>query len=136
MSREKIKVPGNVYEELVALEHEIHFTLDTTDTVKKAEDRGYMAAANWIRQNENAYKVGFSWGFEPMAEDSQPMIRDIPQRDEQVQRRTISHPPPIQATRPEPQPVRSPVRKSSGKSSSGNSTGIIAGIKRWIDKYF
>ncbi|WP_292369362.1 hypothetical protein [Methanoregula sp. UBA64] len=136
MSREKIKVPASVYEELVALEREIHFTLDTQDTVKRAEDRGYMAAANWIRQNEEAYKVGFSWGFEPAAEESHSMIQDIPERSEPVQRRTISHPPPIQASRPEPQPVRSPVRKSSGKSSSGNSTGIIAGIKRWIDKYF
>ncbi|MFA5254673.1 MAG: hypothetical protein WC367_08400 [Methanoregula sp.] len=136
MSREKIKVPGNVYEELAALEHEIHFTLDTTDTVKKAEDRGYMAAANWIRQNENAYKVGFSWGFEPMAEESPQIIRDIPEKSEPVQKRTISHPPPIQAARPDPQPIRSPKKKTTSKSSSGNSTGIIAGIKKWIDKYF
>jgi len=133
MSREKIKVPGNVYEELVALEREIHFTLDTQDTVKRAEDRGYMAAANWIRNNENAYKVGFSWGFEPEADEPQGMIRDIPQRSEPVQRRTISHPPPIQATRPEPQTPRAPPRKSSSGSSN---TGIIAGIKRWINKYF
>ena len=134
MSREKIKVPGNVYEELVALEREIHFTLDTQDTVKRAEDRGYMAAANWIRNNENAYKIGFSWGFEPDTEEPQGMIRDIPQRSEPVQRRTVSHPPPIQATRPEQQPVRSPQRRSSSGSSGG--TGIIAGIKRWINKYF
>jgi len=135
MSREKIKVPSNVYEELVALEREIHFTLDTQDTVKRAEDRGYMAAANWIRNNENAYKVGFSWGFEPEA-DQQPqgMIRDVPQRSEPVQRRTVAHPPTIQATRPEPQTPRSPPRKSSSGSSSG--TGIVAGIKRWINKYF
>jgi len=122
-----------VYEELVALEREIHFTLDTQDTVKRAEDRGYMAAANWIRNNENAYKVGFSWGFEPDAEEPQGMIRDIPQRSEPVQRRTVSHPPPIQATRPEQQPVRSPQRRSSSGSSG---TGIVAGIKRWINKYF
>jgi hypothetical protein len=132
MSREKIKVPGNVYEELVALEREIHFTLDTQDTVKRAEDRGYMAAANWIRNNENAYKVGFSWGFEPEAEAPHSTMQDIPQRSEPVQRRTIAHPPPIQATRPEPQTPRSPPRKSS----SGSSTGIVAGIKRWINKYF
>ncbi|MFA5236975.1 MAG: hypothetical protein WC362_03875 [Methanoregula sp.] len=137
MSREKIKVPGKVYEELVALEREIHFTLDTQDTVRRAEDRGYMAAANWIRQNENAYKVGFSWGFEAEAEEPRSTMRDIPEREEPVQRRTVSHPPPIQATRPESQPIRSPLRKSSsGKSSSANSTGIIAGIKKWIDKYF
>lgn len=134
MSREKIKVPGNVYEELVALEREIHFTLDTQDTVKRAEDRGYMAAANWIRNNENAYKVGFSWGFEAETEEPQGMIRDIPQRSEPVQRRTVSHPPTIQATRPETQPQRTPQRRSSSGNSSG--TGIIAGIKRWINKYF
>ena len=134
MSREKIKVPSNVYEELVALEREIHFTLDTQDTVRRAEDRGYMAAANWIRQNENAYKVGFSWGFEPEAEESHSMIRDVPEREEPVQRRTVSHPPPIQASRPQPQPSRSPIRKSSSGSGSGN--GIIAGIKNWINKYF
>jgi hypothetical protein len=132
MSREKIKVPGNVYEELVALEREIHFTLDTQDTVKRAEDRGYMAAANWIRQNENAYKVGFSWGFEPEAEEARSTIRDVPERSEPVQRRTVAHPPPIQASRPEPQPNRYPQKKSS----SGSQTGIVAGIKRWINKYF
>jgi len=131
MSREKIKVPGNVYEELVALEREIHFTLDTQDTVKRAEDRGYMAAANWIRNNENAYKVGFSWGFEPEAEAPQTMIHDVPRQAEPMQKRTISHPPPIQATRPEPPTPRAPPRKSSGSS-----TGIVAGIKRWINKYF
>jgi hypothetical protein len=134
MSREKIKVPSNVYEELVALEREIHFTLDTQDTVRRAEDRGYMAAANWIRQNENAYKVGFSWGFEPEAAESHSMIHDVPEREEPTQRRTVSHPPPIQASRPQPQPSRSPIRKSSSGSGSGN--GIIAGIKNWINKYF
>jgi hypothetical protein len=29
MSREKIKVPGKVYDELIALQREIHFTQDT-----------------------------------------------------------------------------------------------------------
>ncbi len=133
MSREKIKVPSKVYEELVALEREIHFTLDTQDTVKRAEDRGYMAAANWIRENENAYKVGFSWGFEAAPEEPQSMIRDIPQRTEPVQRRTVSHPPPIQATRPQPPPTRSPQKKSSSSSSG---TGIGAKIRNWINKYF
>jgi len=134
MSREKIKVPTKVYEELVALEREIHFTLNTMDTVKKAEDRGYLAAADWIRNNENAYKVGFSWGFEPEGEEPHGgTIRDIPERDELTPRRTITHPPTIQASRPEPDPVRSPKRKSS--STSGN-TGILAGIKNWINKYF
>ena len=61
MSREKIKVPEKVYEELVALQREIHFTQDHQDTIKKAQDRGYMNAANWIRQNENAYKCNVSF---------------------------------------------------------------------------
>ena len=39
MSREKIKVPGKVYEELVALQREIHFTQDHQDTIKKAQDQ-------------------------------------------------------------------------------------------------
>jgi len=134
MSREKIKVPSNVYEELVALEREIHFTLDTQDTVRRAEDRGYMAAANWIRQNENAYKVGFSWGFEPEAEEPHSTIRDVPERSEPVQKRTVAHPPPLQASRPQSQQSRSPQKRSSSGSSSGN--GIIAGIKNWINKYF
>jgi hypothetical protein len=135
MSREKIKVPSNVYDELVALEREIHFTLDTRDTVKRAEDRGYMAAANWIRENENAYKVGFSWGFEPEAVESRSTFQDIPRREEPTQRRTIDHPTPIQATRPDPVQKRTPQRKTT-QSSSGNGQGIVAGIKKWIDKYF
>ena len=45
------KSPRKVYEELVALQREIHFTQDHQDTIKKAQDRGYMNAANWIRQN-------------------------------------------------------------------------------------
>lgn len=134
MSREKIKVPSNVYDELVALEREIHFTLDTRDTVKRAEDRGYMAAANWIRENENAYKVGFSWGFESETVVSRPTIQDIPRHEDPVQRRTIEHPAPIQATRPDPVQKRTPPRKT--QSSSGNNQGIVAGIKKWIDKYF
>jgi len=122
MSREKIKVPGNVYEELEALKREIHFTLDTQDTVKKAEDRGYMAAANWIRQNENAYKIGFSWGFEPDNTQPSSMIKDIPVREPPAPKRTIAHPPP---------PQSKPVKKSSGSSG-----GVFAGIKNWFNKYF
>ncbi len=104
----EIKVPSNVYEELVALEREIHFTLDTQDTVRRAEDRGYMAAANWIRQNENAYKVGFSWGFEPEAEEPHSTIRDVPERSEPVQKRTVAHPPTLQASRLSPSPAGPP----------------------------
>jgi len=117
MSREKIKVPGKVYEELVALQREIHFTQDHQDTIKKAEDRGYMNAANWIRQNERAYKIGFAWGFESDGEDSQCTLRDIPAREAPPVRRTISRSP--QTIQP----------KSGKKSSgSGNSGGVFAGI--------
>ena len=123
MSREKIKVPGKVYEELVALQREIHFTQDHNDTVKKAEDRGYMAAANWIRQNERAYKIGFAWGFESEGDEPQGMIRDIPQREAPPVRRTISRSP---AT----------IQPRSTKKSTGNSGGVISGIKNWIGKYF
>jgi hypothetical protein len=125
MSREKIKVPGKVYEELVALQREIHFTQDHQDTIKKAEDRGYMNAANWIRQNERAYKIGFAWGFESDGEDSQGTLRDIPAREAPPVRRTISRSP--QTIQP----------KSGKKSSgSGNSGGVFAGIKNWLGKYF
>jgi hypothetical protein len=125
MSREKITVPGKVYEELVALQREIHFTQDHQDTIKKAEDRGYMNAANWIRQNERAYKIGFAWGFEPSGDEPQGNLRDIPVREAPVERRTISRP--TQTMQP---------RSSKKSSGSGSSGGIIAGIKNWIGKYF
>jgi len=122
MSREKIKVPVKVYEELEALKREIHFTLDHQDTIKKAEDRGYMAAANWIRQNEKAYKVGFSWGFEPDSDEPSGMIRDVPVREPPAPKRTIAHPPPPQS--------------KPGKKSSGSSAGKVGGLKNWFKKYF
>mgnify|MGYP001160691927 FL=1 len=119
MSREKIKVPGKVYEELVALQREIHFTQDHQDTIKKAEDRGYMNAATWIRQNERAYKIGFAWGFEPDASEPQGTLQDIPERSEPVQRRTIRR--------------DSTLQPKSSKKSSG---GVFAGIRNWLGKYF
>jgi hypothetical protein len=125
MSREKIQVPGKVYEELVALQREIHFTQDHQDTIKKAEDRGYMNAANWIRQNEHAYKIGFAWGFESSGEEPQGTLRDIPSREAPVERRTISRP--AQTMQP---------RSGKKSSGSGSSGGIIAGIRNWIGKYF
>jgi hypothetical protein len=124
MSREKIKVPGKVFEELVALQREIHFTQDHSDTIKKAEDRGYMNAANWIRQNEQAYKIGFAWGFEPTGDEPQGMLRDIPEREAPVQKRTIARP--VQTMQPRG-------KKSSGSGSSG---GIFSGIRNWLGKYF
>jgi len=125
MGREKIKVPGKVYEELTALQREIHFTQDHQDTIKKAEDRGYMNAANWIRQNESAYKIGFAWGFESAGEEPHGNLRDIPAREAPAPRRTISRPPTTMQPRPG--------KKSSG---SGKSGGIFAGIKNWLGKYF
>jgi len=124
MSREKIKVPGKVYEELVALQREIHFTQDHQDTIKKAEDRGYMNAANWIRQNERAYKIGFAWGFEPSGDEPQGTLREIPEREAPAPRRTISK---NQAIQPKS------TKKSAGTASSG---GIVAGIRKWLGKYF
>ncbi|HEX3000913.1 MAG TPA: hypothetical protein VHN82_00850 [Methanoregula sp.] len=125
MSREKIKVPGSVYEELVALQREIHFTQDHQDTIKKAEDRGYMAAANWIRQNEQAYKIGFAWGFEPSGEEPRGTLQDIPEPRSPPVKRTIARP--VQTME-----ARSP-KKSGGSKSSG---GFFAGIKNWLGKYF
>jgi len=124
MTREKIKVPGKVYEELVALQREIHFTQDHSDTIKKAEDRGYMAAANWIRQHEKEYKIGFAWGFEPTDDEPQGTLRDIPERQAPPVKRTIARP--VQTMEP-----RS--KKSSGSKSSG---GFFAGIRDWLGKYF
>ena len=124
MGREKIKVPGKVYEELTALQREIHFTQDHQDTIKKAEDRGYMSAANWIRQNESAYKIGFAWGFESDGEAPQGTLRDIPAREAPAPKRTISRPTTMQP------------RSGKKSSGSGNSGGIIAGIKNWLGKYF
>jgi len=121
MSREKIKVPRKVYDELVALQREIHFTQDHQDTIKKAEDRGYMNASNWIRQNENAYKIGFAWGFEPMDDEPKGMIKDVPPRETQAPKRTISRPTP-------------PPSKKSEKTKS--SSGMFAGLKNWLGKYF
>jgi len=130
MSREKIKVPRKVYEELTALQREIHFTLDHQDTVKKAEDRGYMYAANWIRQNENAYKIGFSWGFEPIDNEPQGTLRDIPAQEPPAPKRTITRPP-VQTMQP-----RNPKKSSSKSSGSGSSGGRFAGLKAWLAKYF
>ena len=79
-----------------------------------------MHAASWIRENERAYKVGFSWGFEPMDDETQGMIRDVPQEEVPRVRRTIQRPPPPQSKKQQ---------KSSG-------TGVIAGIRNWLGKYF
>jgi hypothetical protein len=121
MSREKIKVPRKAYDELIALQREIHFTQDHQDTIKKAEDRGYMNASNWIRQNVDNYKIGFAWGFEPVDDAPQGMIKDIPPRETPAQKRTISRPTP-------------PSSKKTDKTKS--SGGMFAGLKKWLGKYF
>lgn len=133
MSREKVKVPGRVFEELTALQREIHFTLDSEDTIKKAEDRGYMNAANWIRQNDRAFKIGFSWGFEPGDDEPHGTLRDIPVQEAPAPRRTVSHPPP-QTFEKEIIERRSPIKPR--KSSKSESNGIFVGIKNWLGKYF
>jgi hypothetical protein len=119
MSREKIRVPAKVYEELVALQREIHFTLDHNDTIKKAEDRGYLAASDWIRRNENAYKVGFSWGFEPEPEDARGTLKDVPPRPEQAPQRTFRQRGGDATMKPRKEPQ-----------------GIGGKIRNWFGKYF
>lgn len=121
MAREKIKVPEKVYDELIALQREIHFTQNHQDTIKKAEDRGYMNASTWIRQNENAYKIGFAWGFEKEMDEPRATLKDIPPRQAPAPKRTISRP-------------SSPAGKKSHKGAGFG--GILAGIKTWLGKYF
>jgi len=120
MSREKIKVPSKVYDELVALQREIHFTQDHADTIKKAEDRGYMNAATWIRENERAYKIGFAWGFEPDGSEPTGTLRDIPERSPPATRRTVAH-------------RETTLQPKSQKKASG---GIFSGFRDWLRKYF
>ena len=62
---EKIKVPKKVYNELVMINREVHYTLDYPNIKKIASDNGYIHAAEWLRENEDLYKMGFSRGFEP-----------------------------------------------------------------------
>jgi hypothetical protein len=119
MSREKIKVPGKAYEEIIALQREIHFTNDHQDTIKKAQDRGYMNAANWIRQNVDDYKIGFAWGFEPADDEPKGTLKEIPVKEAPAPKRTISRPP-------------TPKSKKSQKSTG--SAGILASIKKLFGK--
>ncbi len=119
MSREKIRVPQKVYDELVALQREIHFTLDHNDTIKRAEDRGYLAAADWIRRNENAYKIGFSWGFEPVPDEPRATLRDIPSREDPTPQRTFRS--------------RGSDTLTKGKRES---EGIVDKIRNWLGRYF
>ncbi len=61
---DKVKVPKRIYDQLVQLNREVHYTLDFGKIIKLAEDRGYLAAAEWLKHNEDAYKRGFTRGFE------------------------------------------------------------------------
>ncbi len=56
-----------------------------------------MNAANWIRQNENAYKIGFAWGFEPSGDEPKGTLKEIPVKEAPAPKRTISRPPPPQS---------------------------------------
>jgi hypothetical protein len=62
---EKIRVPKEVYLQLIALNREIHDTFDFPWIVQMAQNRGYLKAAAWLRENEDAYKRGFTRGFKP-----------------------------------------------------------------------
>ncbi len=62
---EKVRVPAKVYKELVAINREIHYTLDFSQVIRKAEDNGYIHAAEWLMDNEDLYRRGFARGFEP-----------------------------------------------------------------------
>jgi hypothetical protein len=61
----KVKVPRKIYEELTVINREIHYTLDYSQVIKKAEDNGFHTTAEWLRNNEELYKRGFGRGFEP-----------------------------------------------------------------------
>ena len=62
---EKVKVPKKVYQELVMINREIHYPDDYLLAVKKAENNGFIHAAEWQKKNEDLFKRGFVRGFEP-----------------------------------------------------------------------
>jgi hypothetical protein len=100
--REKIRVPRKVYEELMALNNEIHFITDYTEVIRKADDRNYEAAVAWLMNNEEQYRIGFAHGFEPV-DDLQPAGRGEEER----------RPAPRKVTTPQAKPS-SPEKKSGG----------------------
>jgi hypothetical protein len=63
---EKIRVPRKVYDELIPLNREVHYTLDFQKIITRARDRGYFKAAAWLQEHEEDYKRGFARGFEPV----------------------------------------------------------------------
>jgi hypothetical protein len=54
-----------VYQELVMINREIHYPNDYPLAIKKAENNGFIHAAEWLKSNEELYKMGFARGFEP-----------------------------------------------------------------------
>jgi hypothetical protein len=62
---DKIKVPRKVYNELMMINREVHYSEDYPLAVQKAEDNGFIHAAEWLKNNEELYKRGFARGFEP-----------------------------------------------------------------------
>lgn len=62
---EKVRVPKKVYQELVMINREIHYPNDYPLAIKKAENNGFIHAAEWLKNNEELYKRGFARGFEP-----------------------------------------------------------------------
>jgi hypothetical protein len=62
---DKIKVPRKVYQELMMINREVHYSGEYPLAVKKAEDNGFIHAAEWLKDNEDLYKRGFARGFEP-----------------------------------------------------------------------
>jgi hypothetical protein len=62
---EKVRVPRKVYDELMIVNREVHYSTDYAVAVRKAEDNGFLHAAEWLKSNEDLYKKGFARGFEP-----------------------------------------------------------------------
>lgn len=62
---EKVRVPRKVFNELTALNREIHYTLDFNAVITAATNRGYMTAAHWLEGHEEEFRRGWARGFEP-----------------------------------------------------------------------
>ncbi|HNO07869.1 MAG: hypothetical protein ACP5NU_02080 [Methanomicrobiales archaeon] len=62
---DRVKVPRKVYQELMMINREIHYPDDYPLAVKKADNNGFIHAAEWLKKNEELYKRGFVRGFEP-----------------------------------------------------------------------
>lgn len=85
--REKIRVPRKAYDEIMVLNREIHFSLKYPEIIKMADDRGYTAAADWLRNNEDQFMIGSAWGFEPV-DEGPSASRPTPKPDDELRLRT------------------------------------------------